>query len=361
MPNGPQSTNSASFFRHHHVKSDGRNLWLYGSGPDFPAPIIGQGASSPEGAQNGAPRAELRFHPLRQEWAIYAGHRQNRLYKPAAHLDPLAPSSLEHETEIPFPDFEIACFDNRFPSLHPLCMPQAASPFFEAANALGACEVVVYTPEAEGSLASLSPKRRELLVRVWIDRYQALFAQGCQYVLPFENRGEEAGVTILHPHGQIYGFPMVPAPQARAVQAFAQGFDLAALMEAGRATYQITARRGISAFAPPFARFPYEVWVAPERALQGPWDFSDDEITGFADLIGDITRRYDDFFGRATPFLFALHAAPRECFTPFHFTAQFYPLLRAKDRVKYLASVEQNTGVFTVDILPEMTARNLRD
>lgn len=342
------------------AKDDGRMLHLYGRSPHTHAPLPQQTDELAKGAQ-------WRFHPLRGEWNVYAAHRQNRTFKPAAHADPLAPSRPgAPATEIPFTDFEIAVFDNKFAAFHPDAPMPPPMPGLGIEPARGACEVIVYTPEPEGSLHTIGQDRRQLLIATWIDRIQALFNAGCDSVMPFENRGPEVGATLHHPHGQIYGFDRIPAVQSKAVAAFANGYDLAAEIvrsfgDGGSADYGVTRMNGMAAFCPRFARFPYEIWIAPEARRAQLWDCSADELNGFAHLLGEATRRYDAFFGRATPYMFALHCAPREGARGYHWTAQFYPILRDRERVKYLASVEQHSGVFTVDVLPEDAAKTLRD
>lgn len=337
------------------TKADGRMLRLYGHAPhDLPP--------QPQEADDIALGGELRFHPLRREWNIYAAHRQNRTFKPAATADPLAPTlPAGPATEIPFEDFEVAIFDNKFSGLHPQAPQPPALEGIDTARALGACEVVVYSPEAEGSLLSIGQARREVLLTAWQDRMTALFEAGCEYVLPFENRGDEVGVTLPHPHGQIYGFTKVPQVQQQAIDAFAAGYDLAAEIDRSLPDYGVAEAGCVAAFCPRFARFPYEVWIAPRVARQGLHDMTDEEKIGFANLLGDITRRYDALFQRPAATMLALHAAPRGGSDGYHVTAQFYPLLRAPGRVKYLASVEQHTGVMTVDVMPEAAAAALRE
>ncbi len=345
-----------SVYRRRHVKTDGRDVYLYGYSPPDREPVT-------EELLAAANSAELRWHPLRKEWSIYAAARQNRTYKPSSTDDPLAPSRPGlPPTEIPFSDFDLAVFENRFPSLMSGAKARPSAPDDPAtiAPADGRCEVIVYTPKSTGSLATLTQERRELLVHAWIDRYSALFALGNKFVLPFENRGDEVGVTLHHPHGQIYGFSFVPAVQQNAADAFKDGFDLEAKIKSWRKDYEIESAGGLSAFAPPFARFPYEVWLAPVKLRRGPWEFSKEEIAGFATLLGNVTRRYDTYFGRPCPYMLSLHAAPQGAGNSFHFTAQFYPLLRAPGKVKYLASVEQATNIFTVDVLPEQVAAELK-
>lgn len=343
-----------SVHRRHHTKTDGRDLFLYGYAPHTSPRIPGEDLQS-------ITEAELRYHPLRGDWAIYAAGRQNRTYKPSAAANPLAPSQVGAPlTEIPFDDFELAVFSNRFPSLYPDApTPPVSEIKMHAAK--GACEVIVYSPESKGSLGTLSQERRRLLVEAWIDRYQAMFSAGCAFVLPFENRGDEVGVTLHHPHGQIYGFPIVPSPQQTAADAFEQGYDLAADVKTWGAPYRVSEAGGLVSYAPRYARFPYEVWISAIEPVSGPWAFTEEQSDGFAHLLGDTVRRYDAFFGRETPCMLSLHAAPYGRDGKFQFTAQYYPLLRAPDRVKYLASVEQATGVFTVDVMPSQAAAKLRD
>lgn len=339
--------------RRHHRKSDGRDLFLYGFERHEAARVPGEDLQRVEGS-------ELRRHPLRGEWSIYAAGRQNRTFKPSAAANPLAPSKAGAPlTEIPFEAFELAVFSNRFPSLFPDAPTPTASEL-ETRAARGACEVIVYSPESSGSLATLGQARRRLLLEAWIDRYQAMFDAGCAFVLPFENRGDEVGVTLHHPHGQIYGFPIIPQPQQTATDAFDQGYDLAADVQQWGNAYCINQAGGLVSYAPRFARFPFEVWISAVEPVSGPWAFDEEQADGFAHLLGDTVRRYDAYFGRETPCMLSLHAAPYGKDGTFQFTAQFYPLLRAPDRVKYLASVEQATGVFTVDVMPNQAADALR-
>ena len=341
--------------RRDYRKADGRMLYLYGRDLHGLAP---QGESVDPIAQGG----ELRHHPLRDEWNVYAAHRQNRTFKPSAAQDPLAPTLPNGpETEIPFEDFELAIFDNKFAAFHASAAKAADISGVETEPAIGACEVVVYGPQPSGSLHSIGADRRQVLVAALADRYEALFSAGCEYVLPFENRGDEVGVTLHHPHGQIYGFRRTPLVQQRAVQAFAGGYDLAGEIAAAMPEYGIGEDGGMAAFVPRFARFPYEVWLAPRIRREGPWDCTDEELEALAHWLGEVTRRYDALFEQPAATMMAFHAAPAGGSSGYHFTVQFYPLLRAPGRIKYLASVEQHTGTFTVDVMPESAAKALRD
>lgn len=338
-----------------HRKLDGRRLLLYGRA-SHTLPALQEGS----GAGGGQPH--LRWHPLRGEWTAYAPHRQGRTFLPPSEFCPLCPTRPQRvPTEIPFSDFEVAVFENRFPAFvrDPLETPDIVAP---VQPAVGVCEVVVYTSQHEGSAASLSQDRRELLVRVWSERYRELYGlERVQFVMPFENRGEIVGVTLHHPHGQIYAYPFVPPVLQRESEAFRKAPVLRDLLSDLDPTYVVTENEGSIAIVPPFARFPYEVWIIPKRVQPGPWTFENAEVIAFAKIWGDVVGRYDALFGRPFPYVMVLHAAPRGEESSFHFHAEFYSPQRSADRLKYLAGTELGAGTFTVDVLPEDAARALRD
>ena len=150
---------------------------------------------------------ELRWHPVLQEWVTVAPWRQQRTYLPEEGRCPLCPSpSGGPETEIPVPDYHIAVFENRFPAFSP---------------GTGRCEVVCYTSQHDSSLAEQSVEHLRDLVQVWAERTEELGRlPEVKYVFVFENRGKEVGVTLSHPHGQIYAYPFLPPVLRREQEAF---------------------------------------------------------------------------------------------------------------------------------------------
>lgn len=341
-------------FRRQFTKKDGRDIFFYGYKP-HELPVLQQ--EDGEVAKGG----ELRYHPLRHEWNVYAPHRQNRTFKPSKAADPLAPSKPGgFATEIPFTDFELAVFENKFTSLHAQAPHPPSNTETDMAQAKGRCDVVIYGPEATGNLSTIGQEKRRLLLAAWVDRYETLYADGHKFIIPFENRGDEVGVTLHHPHGQIYAFPFIPNVQKNAAKAFDTGYDLSAAIKTCEERYHVAKGDEMIAYCPPYARFPFEIWIAPRKRKAGPWEFNETELDEFAHLLGDVTRRYDEYFQRPTPYMMSLHAAPAGHADNFHFTAQFYPLLRSADKIKYLASIEQSTSVFTVDVMPGTAAETLR-
>ena len=336
-------------------KEDGRSLFIYGTKKHT---LPKQDSLEPLKFQ---PNPHLRWHPLRQEWVGYAAHRQNRTFKPPAAYCPFCPTQPDSfPTEIPFRDFEVAVFDNRFPAFHLQAdnTPELSVP---TAPALGKCEVMVYSAGHNDSLASLSGARLELMVRVWSDRYQDLLAdESIQFVMPFENRGEEVGVTLHHPHGQIYAFSYIPPVVEKMQKAFRDKPVLQDLRRRMGKQYDIFTDDGVVAFVPPFQRYPYEVWLTTHEFHPGLWTFSEGEMRSLASALGKIVRLYDRLFAKPFPYIMVLYAAPKGEEKYFQFHIQFLPFLRTADRLKYIAGCETGAGTFLVDMLPEETAAKLR-
>lgn len=347
------------------TKPDGRSLRLYGRGPvetaaapsPFPEPL----QATPH----------LRWHPLRGEWVTYAAYRQGRTFLPPPEYNPLAvTTNPAAPTELPAGNWEVAVFDNRFPSLS-LGAEDAPHSIVPTAPGKGACEVVVFTQDARSSLGALPVGHIELLLRVWADRTAALGGiETIEYVLPFENRGAEVGVTLHHPHGQIYAYPIVPPVPARQQKnerdfydahgkTLLQDFIRKELEDGRRIIYR---GEHAVAFVPVCARYPYEVWVAPLEPAPSFSDLNDNQRGDLARALKTVLLKYDNLWDRPFPYLMTWYQAPTDGqpHPESHLHAEFYPPYRTPDRLKYLAGTEIGAGLFAMDVLPEDKARELQ-
>ena len=347
-------------------KADGRPLLLYACEP------IPDGLDAPTpGQTDRRPNAHLRWHPLRGEWVAYASHRQNRTFLPPPEYNPLAPTvDPAHPTEVPAGPWQVAVFENLFPTLT-LDAHDPPHLLVPTAPGTGTCEVVVFTQDPTTSLGQLPLWHIELLLEVWGDRYQELGARPeIQYVYPFENRGVEVGVTLHHPHGQIYAYPFVPPVAARELvqqQAYfnehGRGLleDLIAreLVERLRVIY---AGPDAIAFMPVCARYSYEVWVAPKRPAPSFAALTPDERGDLARALKTVLLKFDALWRKSFPYILAIHQAPTDgvAHPEAHLHMEFYPPLRMPGRLKYLAGSEIGAGVFTADTLPEEKAAELQ-
>lgn len=315
---------------------------------------------------------ERRRDPLSGEWRTFATHRQDRTFLPAADACPLCPGP---DTEVP-PDAagDIVVFDNRFPSFssRPPAPSVAATDLYAVEPAAGAAEVVVYTGRHDATLADLGPDWIERLVHVWADRYAVLGERDdVEYVFIFENRGEAVGVTLHHPHGQIYAYPEIPPMVQRELDAARRHHDErgtcvvcdVVAAERSTGTRVIARNRSFLAFVPFAARFPYEVHIAAHRHAASLLDLSDLERRDLAELLDIVVRGYDRLFGFTLPYVMSLHQSPTDdggWQDVAHLRVELTPLHRTADKLKFLAGSELHAGAYITDAAPESTAADLR-
>ena len=320
---------------------------------------------------------ELRWNPVLEEWVIIAPHRQQRTYMPKQEECPLCPEVLEIPT-----DYEIVAFENRFPSLQesvpdPVAaylgdIPKEVDELYQVNSAQGICEVVVYTPQHQVSLAEQNVQDIYNLIRVWKDRYEELGAREfIDYVFIFENKGEVIGVTLHHPHGQIYSFPYIPPRIEKELSSSRKYFDkngrclfcdiLAAEQTDGRRI--VTMNNSFVAFIPFFARYPYEVHIYPREHLRSMAEFSDIIQQDLTSLLKIVLLKYDNLFGFSFPYMMVMHQEPTtgDVYDYYHFHIEFYPPHRTKDKIKYLAGVESGACSFINTTAAEEKARELRE
>lgn len=321
--------------------------------------------------------SELRYDPLTDEWVAIAAHRQTRTFLPPTDQCPLCPSRPGRSSEIPAYDYDVAVFENRFPSLSDRVADPGGyadvTPFTAARPGLGRCEVVCFTAEHDTSFAALAPARVRTVVEALADRTAELSTlDGVEQVFCFENRGVEIGVTLHHPHGQIYAYPFV-TPRTRALLAAARrhaeatgGRNLYAdVLAAERASGErvVVSNELWTAYVPAAARWPYEVHLAPHRQVPDLAALDDAERDAFGPLYLDVLARFDRLFAspQGTPYIAAWHQAPVHVDRELGYLhLQVFTIRRAVDKLKYLAGSESAMGVFINDVRPEQAAAQLR-
>jgi len=318
--------------------------------------------------------SEMRWNPLLGEWVATATHRQDRTFLPPADFCPLCPTKPGgFPTEVAEPDYDIVVFENRFPSMRPNPEPPAieGTELYPVMPSYGVCEVVVYTSRHESTLASEPVEQIDKLIRVWTDRYEEIGAMSfVDYVFIFENKGEAIGVTLHHPHGQIYGYPFVPPVVGRELAQSLAHTDrtgrclVCDIVEeerrlGSRVVYENDA---FTAYAPFFARYPYEVHIASRRHLGALTDLTRLEQRALAEALKSVITAYDGVFDLSFPYMMLVHQRPTDggSYEHYHFHIEFLPLMRAAKKLKYLAGSESGAGLFITDLLPEETAARLR-
>jgi len=320
-----------------------------------------------------ATRSQLRYDALLGEWVALASHRQTRTFLPPADECPLDPSRPGRPTEIPESDYQVVVFENRFPSLATGVerdVPPSApgNPLAELRPGFGRCEVVCFTSEHDRVFADLGADRARLVVDVWADRTAELGAlDGVEQVFCFENHGEEIGVTLSHPHGQIYAYPFV-TPRVEKVLASVRrhrestGGDLfAEVVAAEAAGPRVVAANDLwTAFVPAAARWPYEVQFFPRRKVADLPELTDAERDAFVEVYLDVLARFARRFDTPMPYIASWNQAPRRGRDDWWLHLQLLSLRRAPGKLKYLAGSESGMGAFITDTNPEDVAEQLR-
>ncbi|GJF23164.1 MULTISPECIES: galactose-1-phosphate uridylyltransferase [Streptomyces] len=310
--------------------------------------------------------SEVRRDPLLGDSVAIASHRQGRTYHPPADQCPLCPSAGERLSEIPDASYDVVVFENRFPSL---------------AGDSGRCEVVCFTSDHNASFADLSEEQARLVLDAWTDRTSELsHLPSVEQVFCFENRGAEIGVTLGHPHGQIYAYPFTTPRTAlmlRSLAAHKEATGGANLFDAV-VEEELAGERVVlesehwAAFVPYAAHWPYEVHLYPKRRVPDLLGLDEAARTEFPQVYLELLRRFDRIFGAGeppTPYIAAWHQAPfgqLEDFEgvtrdDFALHLELFTIRRTSGKLKFLAGSESGMNVFINDVPPERAAERLRE
>ena len=344
--------------------ADGRELLFFSLPGHTPAPVVDRRPLPPwEPGQS-----QLRFDQTTGQWVIIAARRQDRTYKPPPDQCPLCPGPTGLTSEVPAPDYDVVVFENRFPSLSGAGAVASVPDGFVPMPGVGRCEVICFSSNHTGSFGELSQPHARLVVDAWRHRTAALLATpGVEQVFCFENRGEEIGVTLAHPHGQIYGYPFL-TPRTAAMMEQARkhrGGNLFAGLLASEIAdgSRIVVRTDLfTAFVPFAARWPVEVHIYPNRFVHNLIDLTDDELDGFAQIYLDVLQRFDRMYSGPLPYISALHQyADTDALREGYFHVELMSIRRSAGALKYLAASESAMDAFISDVLPETVAERLRD
>ncbi len=318
---------------------------------------------------------ELRLDPLVNEWVAMAAHRQGRVFLPPKELCPLCPSTGENLTEVPEEDFEVVVFDNKSPSLRPpdgdWALPDMAGPDTDTGSAAGKCEVICFTADHGQSFKDLSTERIRVLLEAWMDRTRELSKEKfIHHITPFENRGEEVGVTLAHPHGQIYAYSYIPPKVSRMLEVAKKHkertgkvlFDEIVAREIRDEERIVAENKHWVAYVPYAARYSFEIHVAPKVSVADLSELTPEVADAYPAIAKEVLQRLDGVFDIPMAYIAAWHQAPvREGRDLLRLHWQITSVRRAPGKLKYLAGSESSMGAFIMDLRPEQSAAQLRE
>lgn len=358
--------------------ADGRELFYF----DDPGTALGAQRSADTRELDERPEtATMRQDILSGDWITFATKRQNRVMMPSADADPLAPQTATNPSEVPSL-YDVAVFENRSPSFGPALnqategVPAASNPtrglddlaelgIGRMRTSVGRCEVVCFSPEQTGSFGTQSVTRARTVIEAWADRTAALSAlPGIEQVFPFENRGEAIGVTLPHPHGQIYAYPYVTPRTQRLLDSIHRTAPdlMTRVLDSERVSERVVLQgEHWTAFVPFAARWPLEVQLMPHRHVPDFAALTDAERDELAPLYLRLLRGVDALYDSPTPYIAAWHQAPVHTGRDtVRMRLELTSPRRAADKLKFLAGSEAAMSAWTAEILPEVAAERLR-
>jgi UDPglucose--hexose-1-phosphate uridylyltransferase len=313
--------------------------------------------------------AELRWHPLIKDWVMVVSQRQNRPQMPKDWC-PFCPGS----GKVP-DDFIVYKYDNDFPSLslNPPDPDDVETDLYKVDKAYGKCEVILYSKDHNAKLCELDDLHLNELVNLWQDRFKDISTyEKIKYVFIFENRGEAVGVTMPHPHGQIYGYPFIPKKIQLELASCKEhtektGRCLICDMNKNEKDFDkrvIFENDSFIVYLPFFSEYPYGIYVSSKRHIQYITEFTEKEKSDFAKTLKQAVGTLDNLFGFDFPYMMCMHQAPvntNEEYPYYHFHVEFFPPMRSAEKIKFNASSETGAWAHCNPTSPEEKALELKE
>jgi UDPglucose--hexose-1-phosphate uridylyltransferase len=311
--------------------------------------------------------AELRWNPFINDWVMIASHRQDRPQMPKEWC-PFCPGS----GQVPL-FYDVLKYDNDFPALS-LTPPEpdaVGTEFFKTLPAYGKCEVILYSSVHNSSLSTLPLSHAQKLVDLWIERYIELsHLENIQYVFIFENRGEVVGVTMPHPHGQIYAYPFLPKKISLEMDAMMKYTALTSkCLQCENLSQELNFEKRIIyqnasfvLYLPFYSEYPYGVQIVSKRHFPSIEHMKLEEKRDLASIILIAAGSLDALFDMPFPYMMCFHNAPvnikKEMY--WHFHIEFFPPMRSAEKQKFNASSETGVWAHCNTTAPEEKAQELR-
>jgi len=349
--------------------SDGRTISYYDS------KTVVREAVDTRPVENRPGLGELRLDALTNEWVVMAAHRQARAFLPPKELCPLCPTKPGLQSEVPESSYEVAVFENLSPSLA-LAQNDWKLPAYDGLNtpivdAAGFCEVLCYTDNHEAHFGTLSLEQIRIVMEAWRDRTREISKlPNIAHIFTFENRGVEVGVTLHHPHGQIYAYSYLPPRVEKMFQIATDHLakhsrplitDIIA-REVKDEVRIVAQNSDWIAYVPFASRYPFEIHIAPKVFTADLAELTDAQADSFGAVAKESLQRLDGVFGIEMAYMASWHQAPVHVGrNALGLHLQITSIRRAPGKLKYLAGSESAMQAFIMDLKPEQSAAQLRD
>ncbi len=313
---------------------------------------------------------ELRWNPLLGTYTMVAANRQARPHLPKGDC-PFCPGSGK------VPDnYDVLAYDNDFPALSlspPDIMPHDG--LYSNKKAFGKCEVILYTPDHNSCMSQLSEEKIKKVIELLAERTRALSQNPkIKYIFPFENRGKEVGVTMHHPHGQLYAYSFIPLKikteldncKAYYTEKGANLFDDMNSEELAFGKRMVYQNDSFLGYIPYFTDYPYGIFIVARNNRGKLTELNDVETADLSDILKKVTQGLDGIFNKPMPYMMCFHQSPanseeyENTNNYYRFHIEFYPALREKDKIKWYASSEMGAWAALNPLTVEDCAAELK-
>ncbi|MHA1686957.1 MAG: galactose-1-phosphate uridylyltransferase [Candidatus Heimdallarchaeaceae archaeon] len=311
--------------------------------------------------------SEIRKNPFTGDWIIYSQSRQKRPDRD----DDYCPFCAGGEDYNDFSKPKV--IPNKYPALDPEVNFHAyrLGPFLEKQTGFGHCQIVVYTQVHNTKFYKLDHEKVLEIFQTWIKATRELKKQqNIQYVLPFENYGAEVGATLLHPHGQLYGFPFIPneinkefAKLVEYKHKTGKCMTCVYLAEEQKRKERIIYEDDfILILVPFFAKYAYDIFIYPKRHVSFLEQTTQREKESLAIHLLKAINALNKLFGKEVSYSMSLHQAPINVkhTIVFHLYFKIHTPQRSKESLKLLGAVETSTNTYINGVFPEDAASELR-
>ena len=315
---------------------------------------------------------ELRWNPLMKTWTMVAANRQNRPHLPSGQC-PFYPGGGKVPAE-----FTVMAYPNDFPvlSTNPEQIKSELSKPYTVKEAYGVCEVLLYTPNHDIKFYELSINHIAELVGLWSERYVTLSKDSkIKYIYIFENKGVEVGVTIHHPHGQLYAYSWVPQKIKEELdnsKEYYQHNGTVLMDDIVKAEVDVKHRivfenQHFVSYIPHFTDYPFGVFISSKRSITNVSEFTIEERISLAEVLQSLTAGFDFIYDRPFPYMMCMHQVPvneaeyEDASKYYRWHIEFYPPLRSADKIKWYAGSEMGAGAAANPLLVEDCAEMLRN
>ena len=327
-----------------------------------------------------------RFNPLLCEWVLVSPHRTQRPWLGKVH-ETIPPNRLEYDPACYLcPENERAngahnpkytstfVFENDYSALfaNPPRVETNEDDLLIAESEAGICRVVCFSPRHDLTIPVMTPLEVRKVVNTWSEQFLELEkVPWVRHIQIFENRGSLMGASNPHPHCQIWAnasIPNIPGRELSSLNEYAAGKKSCLLCDYLRLEFSkeervVCENDGFAVVVPYWAVWPFETLLLSKRHVGAIDEFSVNESDLLADIVRQITTRYDNLFEASFPYSMGFHQRPsdRESHPEWHFHGHYYPpLLRSATVQKFMVGYELLASPQR-DITPEAAAARLRE